>query len=118
MLKSLRFNLYAHRVTLPLLMALVAGVMMVNAIQFDPEGPRNIQGYFFGSTVAYVLMMPFLLMTFSLTNMVRMALQFGQTRREEFELPGDHTKSGKPERYPFRFEHLNCCGADRVIITF
>ena len=45
-------------------------------------------------------------------------LQFSQTRREEFELPGDHTKSGQPERYPFRFEHLNCCGADRVIITF
>lgn len=81
MLKSLRFNLYAHRVTLPLLMALVAGVMVVNALQFDPEGPRNIQGYFFGSTVAYVLMMPSLLMTFSLTNMVRMALQFGQTRK-------------------------------------
>ena len=44
--------------------------------------------------------------------------QYGQTHREEFELPGDRTKSGQPERYPFRFEHLNCCGADQVNITF
>ncbi len=45
-------------------------------------------------------------------------LQFSQTRREEFELPAAQTKSGRPERYPFRFEHLNCCGADRIIISF
>lgn len=81
MFKSLRFNLYAHRATLPLLMALMAGVAAVNALQFDSETTRNITGYFFGNTVAYMLMMPFLLMTFSLTNMVRMALNFGQTRK-------------------------------------
>lgn len=81
MFKSLRFNLYAHRATLPLLMALVAGVAAVNALQFDSETTRSITGYFFGNTVAYMLMMPFLLMTFSLTNMVRMALNFGQTRK-------------------------------------
>ena len=81
MFKSLRFNLYAHRATLPLLMTLIAGVAAVNALQFDSETTRNITGYFFGNTVAYMLMMPFLLMTFSLTNMVRMALNFGQTRK-------------------------------------
>ncbi len=44
--------------------------------------------------------------------------QFQQTRREEFVLPAEQTKSGREERCPFRFEHLNCCGADRVIISF
>lgn len=44
--------------------------------------------------------------------------QFLETRREVFVLPADRTKTGREECYSFRMEHLNCCGADRVIISF
>lgn len=44
--------------------------------------------------------------------------QYRETKKEEFTLPASQTKSGREEHYPYRFEHLNCCGADRIIITF
>lgn len=44
--------------------------------------------------------------------------QYRETKKEEFTLPAGQSKSGREEHYAYRFEHLNCCGADRIIITF
>jgi hypothetical protein len=44
--------------------------------------------------------------------------QFIQTRKTEFILAAGQSKTGREETYSFQMEHLNCCGADRMIFSF
>lgn len=43
-----------------------------------------------------------------------LARQHRDTRRKEYVLPPDRTRSGREERYPFRYENVGCCGASTV----
>ena len=44
--------------------------------------------------------------------------QFLKTRKEVFVLSPEHTQTGAEESYPFQMQHLNCCGADQMFISF
>lgn len=44
--------------------------------------------------------------------------QFVRTRKLEYRLDAEHSATGQDEVYPFTMEHLNCCGADTIILTF
>lgn len=41
-----------------------------------------------------------------------------KTHSETFILPAGRTKSGKDEKYEFRFENIGCCGASTFYIYF
>ena len=43
-----------------------------------------------------------------------LARQYRNTRREEYVLSPAQTRSGREERYPFRYENVGCCGASTV----
>ena len=47
-----------------------------------------------------------------------LARQFRETRRQEYVLPPERTRSGREERYPFRYENVGCCGASTVFYYF
>ena len=47
-----------------------------------------------------------------------LARQHRETRREAFVLPPEATRSGREERYPFRYENVGCCGASTVFFYF
>ena len=40
------------------------------------------------------------------------------TVTQEYVLPPSETKSGREERYPYRFENIGCCGASTMYIYF
>lgn len=40
------------------------------------------------------------------------------TRETEYVLPPEKTRTGREERYPFRYENLGCCGASTVFYYF
>ena len=44
--------------------------------------------------------------------------QYLKTRKQEFVLPADKTKSGENEVYPISFENIGCCGASTYYIYF
>lgn len=44
--------------------------------------------------------------------------QYRETRREEYVLPPERTRSGREERYPFRYDNVGCCGASTVYLCF
>lgn len=44
--------------------------------------------------------------------------QYCRTHNEEYVLPAECTRSGKEERYPFRFENIGCCGASTMFLYF
>ena len=44
--------------------------------------------------------------------------QMNITGRQEYVLSPAETKSGREERYPYRFENIGCCGASTMYIYF
>ena len=46
------------------------------------------------------------------------ARQHRETRQAEFVLPPERTRTGREERYPFRYENVGCCGASTVFYYF
>jgi len=44
--------------------------------------------------------------------------QYMSTRKQEFVLSANQTKSGSEESFPFRFENIGCCGASTYYIYF
>ena len=44
--------------------------------------------------------------------------QMNITGRQEYILPPSETKSGREERYSYRFENIGCCGASTMYIYF
>ena len=44
--------------------------------------------------------------------------QYIKTRKNEFVLSADRTKSGTEESYPIKFENIGCCGASTYYIYF
>lgn len=47
-----------------------------------------------------------------------LARKYRESRREEYILPPEKTRSGREERYPFRYENVGCCGASTVFFYF
>lgn len=46
------------------------------------------------------------------------ARQYRETRQAEYVLPPERTRTGREERYPFRYENVGCCGASTVFYYF
>lgn len=44
--------------------------------------------------------------------------QMNAAGKQEYVLPPSETKSGREERYPYRFENIGCCGASTMYIYF
>ncbi|MBR4953898.1 MAG: hypothetical protein IKZ30_05205 [Oscillospiraceae bacterium] len=44
--------------------------------------------------------------------------QYMKTRKQEYILSAQQTKSGSEETFPFRFENIGCCGASTYYIYF
>lgn len=44
--------------------------------------------------------------------------QYMKTRKQEYVLPADRSKSGTEDNYPFRLENIGCCGASTYYIYF
>ncbi len=86
MLKNTRFNLYAYRWAIPGMVGMVALIGLVNSM--SSYRGRNISVVLLGSTVAYMLLVNFLLMNLAVPGMVQFAMSFGSTRRRFcLELP-------------------------------
>lgn len=86
MLKNTRFNLYAYRWAIPGMVAMVVLIGLVNSLGGSRRG--NIPMVLLGNTVAYMLLINFLLMNLAMPGMVKFAMNFGCTRRRFcLELP-------------------------------
>lgn len=86
MLKNTRFNLYAYRWAIPGMVGMVAVIGLLNSL--SSYRGRNISVVLLGSTVAYMLLINFLLMNLAVPGMVQFAMNFGCTRRRFcLELP-------------------------------